>query len=72
MRHEAVQPNSEAESCFRNLMNAEYKMKELRNATIVQTKNMSNCRVATTGDVHQQLILLVEWAKVCINWYNES
>ena len=66
----------EAENCLRNLMEAEYKMREMRNNTPVQTRNMSDFRVATTGDitesVHQQLILLVEWAKVCMNWYNES
>lgn len=57
----------EAENCLRNLMEAEYKMREVRNNTLVQTRNMSDFRVATTGDitesVHQQLILLVEWAK---------
>jgi hypothetical protein len=61
--------NSEAEACLNNLMEAESRMREMRRASVISSSASDAFRTAGIGDVtesmHQQLILMVEWAKVC-------
>jgi hypothetical protein len=58
-------PSVESEPCINKLMHAESTMRQLRASVITRTADAY--RTATTVDVtesmHQQLILMVEWAK---------